>query len=507
MTELVDNDSSESSSGAAGTGESEAETEGAEQSLGTTAARGYLWANLGVFTRYFSALLLAAVLARTLTTSEYAVMITVMLLTFYFDSALDLGMGAALIYEQEEGITKRVQVAFTANVMLSVVLAILAFFIAPVVTSFFNLEGYEAIFRCLPILILMSGMTTVPWALFERELEFRKRAIVEVTRDFGRFVITIALAAAGFGAWAVMIGLFFTYAIWLVGTWYFIRFRPRPAWDTPTVKELFAYAWRMAGNRLLGMLALNGDYFIAANRQPSQYPMYYQAFRLPEFVMGGQLNAMSAVLFPMYSRIRSDGPEALRQAMYKALRLVALFSLPVGAGLALIARDSIHVMYGTDAPVAVTTMQLLSLAGCIVGLGYATGDLLFAIGKPGVMMRFNLVMVPLMLLSMWLVAPNGVQWIAAVHLCVAIVFVALRQVVVNRMVGASFLPTVQSLVPGLVCTAFVVAFALPVRLVTSVGILSMFAIVAAGAVGAVLSAIVHPPIRTEVQDLITRVRG
>ena len=149
--------------------------------------------------------------------------------------------------------------------------------------------------------------------------------------------------------------------MWLVVTWYFIRFRPRFTWDTPIVKELFSYAWRMAGNRLLGMLALNGDYFMVANRRPSQYPIYYQAFRLPEFIMGGQLNAMSSVLFPMYSRIRSEGQAAMREAMYKALRLVGLFSLPVGIGLALVARDSIQVMYGADLHIAVRSMELLSV--------------------------------------------------------------------------------------------------------------------------------------------------
>ena len=69
----------------------------------------------------------------------------------------------------------------------------------------------------------------------------------------------------------------------------------------------------------------------------------------------------------------------------------------MGVGLALVARDSIQMMYGIDSDVAVQTMELLSITGCIVGLGFATGDLLFAIGRPGVMMRLNLVMVPTML--------------------------------------------------------------------------------------------------------------
>ena len=98
------------------------------QSLGTKASRGFLWANVGIFTRYATALVLAAVLARVLPTADYAVMVTLMLITFYFDNALDLGMGAALVYEQEEGVSERVQVAFSANVLLGVVLAAVAFF-------------------------------------------------------------------------------------------------------------------------------------------------------------------------------------------------------------------------------------------------------------------------------------------------------------------------------------------------------------------------------------------
>jgi O-antigen/teichoic acid export membrane protein len=110
-------------------------------SLGTTAARGFLWANLGIVVRYGSGLVLAAVLARTLSPAAYAVMVTLMIVTFYFDNALDLGMGAALVYEQEKGISRRVQVAFTANVALAGILATVAFFGAPFIVDYFNLGG------------------------------------------------------------------------------------------------------------------------------------------------------------------------------------------------------------------------------------------------------------------------------------------------------------------------------------------------------------------------------
>lgn len=488
--------------------------EQADQSVGTAAGRGFLWANVGVLTRYASALVLAALLARHLDTVDYKVMVTLMIFTFYFDNALDLGMGAALIYEQEEGVSERVEVAFTANVLLAGALAALAFFVAPLITRFNHLEGYDSLFRLLGVIVILSGLTTIPWALLERGLNFRARAAVEVTRDLTRFFLTLGLVFAGFEAWSIIIGLVAAYGVWLAGTWVALRFKPTFRWNWKIMKELFAYAWRMAGTRLLGVLALNGDYLIVGNRTTKrdkygqdELSLYYQAFRLPEFILGAQLNAMSAVLFPMYSRIRSEGKIAMADALYKALRLIALFSIPTGIGLALVARDAIWVMYGTPSSVAIRTMELLSLAGCFVGVGFASGDLLFAIGKPGVMARINVVMVPSMLLAMWFVAPYGIVWVATVHLVTAAIFQTARQLIVDRIIGADSREVARSLVPALIVSAFVVLLALPVRLVTHTGLLSMLAIVAAGVAGGGIGLLVSSSARYELKDVIAKVRG
>ena len=45
--------------------------------------------------------------------------------------------------------------------------------------------------------MVLSGLTTIPWALFMRAMDFKKRALVEVARDSTRFVVTVALVAGG----------------------------------------------------------------------------------------------------------------------------------------------------------------------------------------------------------------------------------------------------------------------------------------------------------------------
>ena len=477
------------------------------EDLGTAATRGYLWANVGLLSRFGVAFVLASVLARSLSKSDYDAMVALTVVMLYADTTLDLGMGASLIYEQETGRSRRVNVAFTANVALALVLAVAAVGLAPVLGAVFNLADYVGVFMIMGPIIVISGLNTVPWALLNRDLSFRPRAVSELLRDGTRLVLTLILVLHyDLGIWGVVWGFVASRTVWTVVTWIATRYKPILAWERSIVKELFAYAWRMAGNRFLGLLALNGDYFVVGNRT-SSLDLYYQAFRLPEIVMGGQLNAMSAVLFPMYSRIRTEGPDALRSAMYRALRIVGLFSIPVGIGLALVARDVITVMFGTGDSAAVPTMELISLTGCVTGLGFATGDLLYAINRPGLLMRINLVMVPTMLATMWFVAPHGIEWVAFTHLCIQAVFVTIRQVVVNGLVGASMMKVVLSCGPGMVVATGVLVFALPVRLLTDAGALSGLLVTLAGAVGAALALAVSRPARTELMELVAKVRG
>jgi lipopolysaccharide exporter len=112
-----------------------------------------------------------------------------------------------------------------------------------------------------------------------------------------------------------------------------------------------------------------------------------------------------------------------------------------------------------------------------------------------------------MLTGMWLVADNGVVWVAVVHLAVAAVFTLVRQIVVNRIVEAKASAVLASLGPGAIVGASVLAFALPVRLLSEPGFVSMLGIVAAGALGGVVGLALSRQARSEVQDLVAKLRG
>jgi hypothetical protein len=123
------------------------------------------------------------------------------------------------------------------------------------------------------------------------------------------------------------------------------------------------------------------------------------------------------------------------------------------------------------------------------------------------MVRINSVMVPLMLGAMWIVAPYGIVWVATVHLVTAVVFTIIRQLVVNRIVGASGITVVKALIPGFIVATLVLACGLPVRLWTQPGFVSMLLIVLAGAVGGLIGIGLSRSARYELRDVVSKVRG
>jgi lipopolysaccharide exporter len=459
----------------------------AANELGKRATGGFIWALAGFLAMQIGSFGTYTVATRVLGESGVGVIGAALTVVFFVDVLLDLGMGAALIYEQEEGQTERTQVAFTVNLVVAVVVALGLFFGAGLIDGFFK-TGEPVMFQVLSVLVLAKGLNQVPDAMLKRDLDFKRRARADLTRSIGRFGIAVTLLLAGYGPVSMIIGVAVAEVAAVVVTWMLVRFKPALRFDTGIAAEMLKFGAAMFGSRLVGMLWLNGDYLVVANQYRSnskEYGSYFTAFRLPELILGSVYNLYSNVAFPAFSAAREVGPEALRKASLKALQTLCFFGFPVGIGLSLIARDFTLWWFGAKFEGAVMPMQILSAAGGFAAVGFASGDLYAAMGKPKLGLYFNLVGTPILLGGFWLVRDRGIVWIAAVHVCVIIPYSIFRIAVANRLLGTTWAQSLAALRPAFVTVVGVVALALPVRLGMAQGFGTLLAIVAAGLVGGI----------------------
>jgi lipopolysaccharide exporter len=457
----------------------------ASKGIQRRAVKGFSWAAISFGGNKFLVFVSTLVLTRLLAPAEFGVVAAGLTVIAYLEVTLDLGMSSAIVYQQEEGQSRSVAVAFTTNVTLCTILAGLNFLTAPAVAAFFRVPDSAAIFRALSLYILIRGVGALQTALLQRDLRFREKAAADVTRAMVRGAVGIGLAFGGAGAWALIWALIVGELAGTAVSWVQTRFRPRLAFDRATALLMLRFGAPVAALQLLAELASNSDYLVVGHQLGSEALGFYSiAYRLPELLLSNVYWIFSSVAFPIFSKARTVGAAAFRGSMLKALRLITMFGFPVSVGLALVSRDAVLVLFGGNWTDAGMPMTLISLAIGLGSVGYASGDIFKAAGRPGLLLWINGISTVIMITGFILAAPYGITAVAAVHLSYNLLYAHVRLALANRYIGTSMLDALRAMRPALTISAGIALFGLPVRLLVPTGQFALAAIILAGIAGA-----------------------
>lgn len=472
------------------------------------AVRSFAWSTLSFGGSKLLVFISTVVLARLLTPTDFGIVADAMAVLVFFDVVLDLGVGAALIYEQQHGITDRVQTAFTLNLIVSVTLAGVGVLLTPAIASFFGLSTHEAVFRALFAYLLVRGIGQVQDSVLQRDLRFGRRATVEIARGGVRLAASVTLAVLGFGVWALVGGLLAGEAVATALSWWTVGFWPRLSLDRKALRALMAFGLTFIMLKIVDAIGIDSDYLVVGHRLgATQQGFYSMGYRLPELALMSLYWIVGAVAFPIYSAARTRGRETSIAAMLRALRLITLFSFPAGILLALLSRDLITVVFGSKWEPAIEPMMLISLMTAVTSIGFASGDLFPANGRPGTLLALNVPLTTLLVIGYVIAAPYGIVAVAAVHLGLSIPYQAARLLLVNRLLGTTLTQTLGAMRPALYAALGVLALALPLRLAMPEGVVALLVIGVAG-VGGALAAMLLGARETavEVRGLLMSIR-
>lgn len=458
------------------------------------AVRSFLWALLSFGSNKAVVFVTTLILARLLVPADFGLVAGGLALLAYLEVALDLGVGSTLVYEQEVGITRRVQTAFTINLVVATALTGLTMLSAPAIAAFLRTPDAVTLYRMLALSLLFRGIGQVQIAVLRRDLDFRRRTMVDVSRAVVRAGVSIPLALSGFGAWALVLGVIGGELTSSLLAWRVTRFRPTLAFDRAALRPLLGFGMTVLTTRLVAEVSANSDYLIVGRRLgPTELGYYTIAWRLPELLIDSVLWVFSTVAFPVYSQAREVGPGAFKQAMLRALRYVTLFSFPVGVGLAVVARDAVLVLFSEQWMPAAPIMAIVALTMAIVSVGYASGDLYPAMGRPGLVLKLDLALAGPIVAALWVTAPYGITAVALVHLVAVLLYAPVRMAIANHFVDATMRESLTAMWPGICVSLGVVVVALPLRQLLDAGLVSLVTVVIGGTIGAAVAARVGAP--------------
>ena len=448
------------------TSESEAlPVEPIEPGLRRQAAGGVVWQGLSYFLGKALVLVSTAILARILSVDEFGLVGMALVFITFAEVLTDLGVAQAVVYFPHD--TKRNDSAFALSLVSSAALVVIAVLAAPAVAAYFD-EPVTNLFRVLSLSLFFAAIGQVPDALIKKELRFKKRLITDLCRAVGQGAVSIGLALAGAGAWAIVFGYLAGNLLRSIAAWLLVDYRPSKDFFRirgETAGPLVRYGLTTAGNGLLLSLVFNLDYLIVGKALGTRALAFYTlAFRLPQMAIINIFHVLSSVAFPMFSKAREDHGKLVRGYL-TSVRLQTVYGVGAGVALAMVAPMLVEVVFGTPKwTPAVVPLQALALYASFRSLGIGAVDLYKGIGRPGLALASSFVRLVVLVPALVVATSWGIEGVSWAQAGVALVLAVMMQVVATRVLSLKVTSLGRALFPSLAVGAAVALGAGAVRL-------------------------------------------
>jgi PST family polysaccharide transporter len=307
-------------------------TDNLKADLGARAARGGAVTVVTQGSKFVLSLGATAVLARLLTPQDYGLVGMVAIVTGFVALFKDLGLSTATVQHAELN-QRQVSALFWLNVALSAAVMLFTAALSPAVAWFFGDPRLMTITLVSTLGFLFGGLTVQHEALLRRQMRFGALSAVAFVALVCNIAVSVALAAAGAGYWALIGGQLALGCATMCGVWVACGWRPGSPSAYGEVRTLVAFGRDLTGFGVINYFARNLDNLLIGRvwgaQQLGFYAKSYQLLLLPL----DQINEpITAVAVPALSRLHDD-PERYRKAYLRLLEKVALLTMPGVTGL------------------------------------------------------------------------------------------------------------------------------------------------------------------------------
>ena len=319
---------------------------------------------------------------RILNPTDYGLIAMASVLIGFLGLFSELGLGWAVVNAQDREVDL-LTLRKVYGLILIVHAAIfgLVFVTAPMVAAFFGEDRLTLIVRVIGLQFLVVAPSVIPNSMLQRDLEFKWRSIINLGAGVASAAVTLSMAVAGFGVWALVIGNLAAVLLTTIGVNVLYPFLHLPKLAFKGMGKLFRFGGYVAVSRVLLYLYLQADMIIGGRVLGKEQIGYYSVgMHLASMPMQRVAAMLNDVAFPAFSRIQEDGARVARHVL-QAIRISGLFAFPVFWGMGAVAPEIVQVLLGDKWGPAILPLQLLAIVMPLRMIGQLMPPTLQGVGK------------------------------------------------------------------------------------------------------------------------------
>lgn len=306
--------------------------------------------------------------ARLLGAEEYGIWGLLIIVFGTLSYLAGVGLNDKYIQQDHPDQEVAFQIAFTLHAILCTGFALLALAVVPLCALLYDEPK-----------ILLPGMLTAlampliafeaPTWVFYRRMDFRRTRILESIRPVTMFMVTVPLAAFGFGFWSLFIGSIAGVVARALATVFVSPYKLRFRFERSLVREYTSYSWPVFTSSFIAVMTYQVPVTIAARALGTAA---VGAIALSSQVLGYTRRVDDVVTHALYPAICavSDRRDLLFESFSKSNRLAVLWGFPFGVGASLFAAELVEVVLGDEWLLAVPLIQVLGVSAAVDQLGF-----------------------------------------------------------------------------------------------------------------------------------------
>jgi teichuronic acid exporter len=392
------------------------------------------------------------VVARVLSPTDYGIVGMAAVYFGLLTMVSESGFGMTVIARREVQGRQLLEV-HTVAAMAGVIGFAVSAVVAPLLVAFFDAPELRWVVMAMSVNFFLISLRTVPQATLQRQLEFKRYAIIDGANSIITAVASIALALAGFRYWSLVISAILgsLVATILALSWQPMGFR-RPHFGQ--LRDVLRTSRELVGASLAWYVSQSADFFVAGRMlgKPA-LGAYTLAWNLAYSIVEKVTTLVNGVTSSIFSAAKHDRA-LLTRYITRIMGVLSLVLLPATAGVALIARELVMGVLGSKWEAAVAPLIVLVLYAGVRSLVPILSQALAITGDTRYTMRRNIIGAICLPIGFVIGARWGIVGIATAWIVVhapVVLFPQLRRV--SKHLGIRLRDYLPAIMPAIASTA------------------------------------------------------
>ncbi len=401
------------------------------------------------------------ILARILAPSEFGLIAMLSVFISIGSSLMESGLASSLIRAKDAD-QKDYSTVFFFNLIGSVVIYIIVYFLAPLISLFYHQEILTNILRVYALSFILNAFFEVQNARLTKDMNFRLQMLIQIPSVLFSGVLGITLAYLGFGVWSlVWMNLFQSFLI-TIQHWIFTDWRPDFLFDKASFKKHFHFGYKMTLSGVLETIYKNiYVLIIGKNYSAAQLGFYSRADSISQLPIGNISAALNKVTYPMFSSI-SDEDMKLKNVYRKLMQQVIFWNAPVLIFLCVIAEPLFRFLITEKWLPSVPYFQILCISGIMYPLHSYNLNILKVKGRSDLILKLELIKKTICIIGILCVIPFGIYGLLYFQLLFNFIGYFINSIYSGKLINYPIKEQIKDIYPtiglsaciGLICYFF-----------------------------------------------------